>query len=172
VPTPESAPLEPLSPYGAGKAAAESYLRLYERLHRVSTLALRMANVYGPRQDPHGEAGVVAIFAGAAAARRPVTVFGNGRQTRDFVHVRDVAAAFVLAARSTVTGAVNIATGRETSVVALARALGVEVLFGPHRAGEVARSCLDPSAAAHTLGWRPRVALGDGLSGLCEPVAA
>jgi UDP-glucose 4-epimerase len=71
-----------------------------------------------------------------------------------------------------VTGAVNIATGRETSVVALARALGVEVLFGPHRAGEVARSCLDPAAAAHTLGWRPRVGLADGLSGLCEPVAA
>jgi UDP-glucose 4-epimerase len=166
LPTPESAPLEPLTPYGNGKAAAESYLRLYERLYGLPTLALRMANVYGPRQDPHGEAGIVAICAGAAATDTPVTIFGDGLQTRDFVHVGDVAAAFVAATEAGVTGAVNIGTGRETSVAAVADALGVETLYGPHRTGEVARSCLDPAAAADALGWRPRIALADGLSGL------
>jgi UDP-glucose 4-epimerase len=171
LPTPESAPLEPLSPYGAGKAAAESYLRLYERLHGLSTLALRMANVYGPRQDRHGEAGVVAIFAGAATACRPVTIFGDGRQTRDFVHVQDVAAAFVAAAHADVTGALNVASGYETCVAAIAGALGVEVLYGPARRGEVPRSCLDPSAATRTLGWRARIALADGLDALASGVA-
>ena len=100
----ERAPLRPLTPYGAAKAAAEAYLDLYRRLYGLSTLALRMANVYGPRQDPHGESGVVAIFNGAAAERRPVTVHGDGRQTRDYVHVDDVARAFLLAAATAVTG--------------------------------------------------------------------
>ena len=95
LPTPESTPPRPLTPYGAGKAAAETYLALYGRLYGLSTLALRMANVYGPRQDPHGESGVVAIFCGAATERRPVTIHGDGRQTRDYVHVHDVARAFV-----------------------------------------------------------------------------
>jgi UDP-glucose 4-epimerase len=171
LPTPESAPLEPLTPYGAGKAAAESYLRLYARLHGVSTLALRMANVYGPRQDPHGEAGVIAIFAGASAVHRPVTIFGDGRQTRDFVHVHDVAAAFVAAAHAAAGGALNIASGCETSIAAIAGALGLEVLYGPRRAGEVPRSCLDPSAAATTLGWRARIALPDGLDALVSGTA-
>jgi UDP-glucose 4-epimerase len=120
VPTLERAPLRPLTPYGAAKAAAEAYLDLYRRLYGLSTLALRMANVYGPRQDPHGESGVVAIFNGAAAERRPVTVHGDGRQTRDYVHVDDVARAFMLAAATGATGAVNIATGHETSVRQLA----------------------------------------------------
>ena len=164
--------MAPLAPYGVAKAAAELYLELYARRGDLSTLALRMANVYGPRQDPHGEAGVVAIFAGAAAAGRPATVFGDGGQTRDYVHVRDVAAAFVAAGRSQVTGALNVSTGRETSVLAVAEALGVAVEHAPGRPGEIARSCLDPTAANRALGWRARTALADGLQALRAVPAA
>ena len=163
VPTTEASPAEPLSPYGASKAAAESYIALYARLHGVSTLALRMANVYGPRQDPHGEAGVVAIFSAAATAGRPAVVFGDGLQTRDYVHVSDVAAAFVAAGRSTVSGALNISTGRETSVLQVAEALGLPVEHAPRRRGEIERSCLDPAAARRSLGWRARTGLREGL---------
>jgi UDP-glucose 4-epimerase len=172
LPTPEPAPVRPLTPYGASKGAAETYLDLYGRLHGLSTLSLRMANVYGPRQNPHGESGVVAIFSGAAGEGRPVTVFGDGLQTRDYVHVADVAAAFVLAAAAQVTGALNVATGVETSVLELAATLGVEVLHGPERSGEVARSCLDPSAAARALGWRARIPLTAGLGRVQAPLAA
>jgi UDP-glucose 4-epimerase len=172
LPTPELAELRPINPYGASKSAAESYLALYSRLYGLSTLALRMANVYGPRQDPHGESGVVAIFTGAAAEGRPVTIHGDGRQTRDYVHVDDVAAAFLLSTASTATGVLNVATGRETSVRQLAATIGVEVLHGPPRAGEIARSCLDPSAAARGIGWRARTPLSAGLSGLRPPIAA
>src|SRR4051794_32696890 len=105
IPTPEDSPLRPRSPYGAGKGAAETYLELFSRLHGLSTSSLRMANVYGPRQNPHGEAGVIAIFCGAAARGEPVSIFGDGRQTRDFVYVSDVVGAFVAAARSDVQGA-------------------------------------------------------------------
>jgi UDP-glucose 4-epimerase len=131
-----------------------------------------MANVYGPRQNPHGEAGVVAIFCGAAADRRPVTIHGDGRQTRDYVHVRDVAAAFVLATMTEITGVLNIATGRETSVLDVAGALGVEVLHGPCRAGEITRSCLDPTAAQRAIGWRAETGLDAGLDDLRALVAA
>ena len=172
LPTPEAAELRPINPYGASKAAAESYLALYGRLHGLSTLAFRMANVYGPRQDPHGESGVVAIFTGAATEGRAVTIHGDGRQTRDYVHVDDVAAAFLLATASTVTGVLNIATGRETSVLELAAAIGVDVLHGPPRAGEIARSCLDPSAAARAIAWQARTQISAGLTGLRPPVAA
>jgi UDP-glucose 4-epimerase len=172
VPTPEPGPVQPLTPYGASKAAAETYLQLYGRLYGLSTLALRMANVYGPRQNPHGESGVVAIFCGAAAERRAVTIHGDGRQTRDYVHVSDVAAAFVLATATPVTGVLNVATGRETSVMDLAGALGVEVLHGPRRAGEIARSCLDPTAAEQAIGWRAQTALGTALGALRDPVVA
>src|SRR6185503_1780669 len=99
-PTPEATPTAPLSPYGTSKAAAEWYLGQYRRLHGLSTLALRLANVYGPRQDPHGEAGVIAIFSGAASEGRTATIFGDGRQTRDYIYVGDVAAAFAAAGRS------------------------------------------------------------------------
>ena len=163
LPVVESAPIAPLSPYGASKAAAETYLRLFHRLHGLSTLALRMANVYGPRQDPHGEAGVVAIFCGAAADGQPPTIFGDGEQTRDYVFVADVVRAFVTAADGTVEGALNIATGSETSLRELASALGVEPRHAPSRPGEVRRSCLDPEAAAATLGWRACVPLLEGL---------
>ncbi len=125
LPTPEHAPIAPLSPYGASKAAAETYMQLFTRLHGLSTLALRMANVYGPRQDPHGEAGVVAIFTGAAREGRTATIYGDGAQTRDYVHVTDVVAAFVAAGRSPVTGVLNVSTGHETSVAELAQLLGL-----------------------------------------------
>jgi UDP-glucose 4-epimerase len=163
LPTPESAPLAPFSPYGASKAAAELYLGLYERLHGLSTLALRFGNVYGPRQDPHGEAGVIAIFAGAAAEGRTVTVYGDGTQTRDYVYVGDVVAGFLAAADADLTGAVNVGTGLETTVLELVEALGVQAQLAPARAGEVARSCLDVRRAAETLGWSAQVALADGL---------
>jgi UDP-glucose 4-epimerase len=163
LPTPEDAPIAPLSPYGTSKAAAEWYLAQYRRLHGTSTLALRMANVYGPRQDPQGEAGVVSIFSGLAASGSRATIFGDGRQTRDYVFVDDVVDAWLAAAASDVTGALNISTGIETSVRELAEALDLSYDFAPGRVGEIERSCLDPSAAAAELGWRPAVSLANGL---------
>ena len=163
LPTAEDTPPAPLAPYGAGKAAAEAYLALFTRLYGLSTLALRLANVYGPRQSPHGEAGVIAIFCGAAAAGRPVTRFGDGRQTRDFVYVGDVVEAFLAAADADAEGALNVSTGRETSLLELIAELSLETVEGPARIGEVRRSCLDPSAAARELGWRARTSLRDGL---------
>ena len=163
LPTPEDVPAAPISPYGASKAAAESYLALYARLHGLSTVALRFANVYGPRQDPLGEGGVIAIYCHAAASSRQVRVFGDGRQTRDFVYVGDVAAALLAAADREVTGAYNIGTGRETAVLELVERLELEPTFEPERPGEILRSCLDPSAARAALGWEAQVALEDGL---------
>jgi UDP-glucose 4-epimerase len=163
VPVAEDAPIRPLSPYGTSKAAAEWYLGQYARLHGVSALALRMANVYGPRQDPHGEAGVVAIFCGAAVTRRPVTVYGDGRQTRDYVYVGDVVQAWLAAAESDVQGALNVSTGSETTVLEVAAHLGVESELARGRPGEVRRSCLDPTAAAASLGWRAAMPLGEGV---------
>jgi UDP-glucose 4-epimerase len=163
LPTPEDAPAAPISPYGASKAAAETYLALYRRLHGLSTCALRLANVYGPRQDPLGEGGVVAIYCHAAANSRTVRVFGDGRQTRDFVYVGDVAAAFIAASRLDVAGPYNVGTGEETSVLDLAERLGLEPSFEPERPGEVKRSALDPGAARDALAWGAEVPLAEGL---------
>ena len=163
IPTPETAPPRPGSPYAASKAAAESYLELYRELHGLSTLSLRLSNAYGPRQGG-GESGVIAIFCAAAADGRPVTIFGDGGQTRDFLYVADAVEAFVIAGESRVTGCCNIATGTETSVLELARELGLRTRFAPARAGEVRRSCLDPRAAAARLVWRARTPLSDGLT--------
>ena len=151
-------------PYGQGKYAAEGYCELYTRLHGLSTVSLRYGNVYGPRQDVHGEAGVVAIFCGALIEGRRPTVFGDGRQTRDWVDVSDVVRANLMAADSDLTGPVNIGHGRETSVLDLIRALNevsdrgplAEPTFAPERPGEVRRSCLDVSRARRELGWEPR----------------
>jgi UDP-glucose 4-epimerase len=163
LPTSEDAPIAPLSPYGTSKAAAEWYLGQYRRLYGISTLALRMANVYGPRQDPLGEAGVVSIFSGLAASGGRATIFGDGCQTRDYVFIDDVVAAWLAAAASDVTGALNVSTGVETSVRELAEELDLAYDFAPGRAGEIERSCLDPSAAAAELGWRAVVPLDAGL---------
>jgi UDP-glucose 4-epimerase len=163
LPTPEDTPPAPFSPYGASKAAAETYLALFTRLHGLSTMALRFGNVYGPRQDPHGEAGVIAIYAGAKVEGRRAIVYGDGTQTRDYVYVADVVSGFLAAAGSDATGAVNIGTGVETSVLELTQAIGVEADFAPARTGEIARSCLDVSRAAELLGWRAEVTLAEGL---------
>jgi UDP-glucose 4-epimerase len=168
LPTPESAPVAPMSPYGTGKAAAESYCALYTRLHGLSTASLRLANVYGPRQDPRGEAGVVARFCAAKLAGRTATVFGDGRQTRDYVFVGDVVAAFMAAARSSTAGAFNIGTGIETAVLDLAAALELGVVHEPERLGEVTRSCLNPSAAGAELSWSPTTTLTEGLERTLE----
>jgi UDP-glucose 4-epimerase len=171
LPTPEDHPIKPLAPYGQGKYAAEGYCEVYARLHGLSTVSLRYGNVYGPRQDVHGEAGVVAIFCGCLIAGRRPVVFGDGEQTRDWVEVGDVVRANMLAAQSSVTGPVNISWGRETSVLDLIAVLNevadrnapLEPEFAPERPGEVKRSCLEPSRARRELGWEPRVKLRDGL---------
>jgi UDP-glucose 4-epimerase len=170
-PTPEDYPIRPLAPYGQGKYAAEGYCELYTRLHRLPTVSLRYGNVYGPRQDVHGEAGVVAIFCGALIEGRRPTVFGDGRQTRDWVDVSDVARANLMAADSDLTGPINIGHGRETSVLDLIGALNevsdrgplVEPTFATERPGEVRRSCLDVSRARSELGWEPETDLRNGL---------
>jgi UDP-glucose 4-epimerase len=163
IPTPENAALAPQSPYGAAKIAAEYYTALYGRLYGLSVIALRLANVYGPRQGGSGEGGVVARFCRARLDEQRALVFGDGRQTRDYVHVEDVAAAFAAAGAGDATGAVNVGTRMETSVLDLVRMLGLLADFRPARAGEVGRSCLDASAAPRVLGWRPRIALETGL---------
>ncbi|MBV9192895.1 MAG: GDP-mannose 4,6-dehydratase [Solirubrobacterales bacterium] len=171
LPTPEDHPIRPLAPYGQSKLAAEGYCELYTRLHGLSTVSLRYGNVYGPRQDVHGEAGVVAIFCGCLAEGRRPTVYGDGRQTRDWVEVGDVVRANLLAADSEVSGPVNIGHGQETSVLELIDALNrldgrvrlPEPQFAPERAGEVRRSCLDVTRAKQELGWRAETRLDDGL---------
>jgi UDP-glucose 4-epimerase len=164
IPTPENAPERPLAPYGQAKLAAEGYCGLWTRLYGLSTIALRYANVYGPRQDPLGEGGVVAIFCGAVRDGHAATVYGEGRQTRDFTYVGDVVAANLLAAESAVTEPLNVGTGVETSVLELAAALpGLSYEHAPARPGEVERSCLDPARAAERLGWRPATDLAAGL---------
>jgi UDP-glucose 4-epimerase len=164
VPTAEAAPIAPLSPYGTSKAAAEWYLAQYQRLHGISTLALRMANVYGPRQDPHGEAGVIGIFCGVSAEDGRATVYGSGHQTRDYLFVDDAVAAWLAAATADVTGALNVSTGVETAVLDIVAALDLPFDFAPGRDGEIERSCLDPSAAVRLLDWAPLVSLRDGLA--------
>jgi UDP-glucose 4-epimerase len=164
VPTPEDAPARPLSPYGQAKLAAEGYLALVGRLYGVSAIPLRYANVYGPRQDPLGEGGVVAIFCGRLRERRTATVYGDGTQTRDFTYVGDVVDANLRAAESAETEPLNVGTGTETSVLELAAALpGLELEHAAPRAGEVRRSCLDPTGAAERLGWRATTPLAAGL---------
>jgi UDP-glucose 4-epimerase len=171
MPTPETAPIRPLAPYGQGKQAAEGYCELYARLYGLSTISLRYGNVYGPRQDVHGEAGVVAIYCGHLVEGRTPLVFGDGRQTRDWVDVSDVVRANLMAADTDLTGAVNIGHGRETSVLDLLEALSdvsdrgpmAEPKMEPERPGEVRRSCLDVSRAKRELGWEPQVELREGL---------
>ncbi|ACL65351.1 NAD-dependent epimerase/dehydratase [Anaeromyxobacter dehalogenans 2CP-1] len=174
IPTPETHPQAPVSHYGAAKAASELYLGVYRAALGIPVAALRYANVYGPRQDPHGEAGVVAIFCGRLLEGRPCTVYGDGGQTRDYVFVGDVARANLLAAERRHDGPLNVGTGVETDVNALyahlARAAGVDrpAEHAPARPGEQRRSCIDPSLAARAIGWRPEVPLADGLARTLE----
>jgi UDP-glucose 4-epimerase len=170
LPLKESLPQHPLSPYGVSKKAALDYLLAYRELHALEFAALALANVYGPRQDPHGEAGVVAIFAERLLRGEPITIFGDGEQTRDFVFVDDVVDGFVRAATKGGGLVCNIGTGRETSVNTLFREMatqaGVEVEpeFKPLRTGELARNCLDPTRAGIQLGWTPWTELSTGTA--------
>jgi UDP-glucose 4-epimerase len=164
IPTREQAPLAPLSPYGTGKSAAEQYVALYGRVHGISALTLRLANVYGPRQDASGEGGVVARFCRARVDGVPAAVFGDGLQTRDYVYVGDVVEAFRMAGESAATGRLNVGTGAETTVLDLVAALALAPDFRPARPGEVRRSCLDASAARRALGWRARTPLARGIA--------
>ncbi len=171
IPSSEHTPPLPEAAYGQSKLSAEGYLGLYERLYGQSSVTLRYGNVYGPRQDPLGEAGVIAIFCGLLETGGQPTVYGDGRQTRDYVYVADVVDANIAAAQADVHGAINIGTGVETNVlelVAMLRELaGVERFepqFAPARLGELPRSCLDIARARKTLGWAPGVAIRDGLA--------
>ena len=170
LPTPEEHPTQPASPYGITKVAVEMYLRAWGPLVAIRGISLRYANVYGPRQDPEGEAGVVAIFCNRLLTGKAPIINGDGEQTRDYVYVEDVAAANLRALEHPeVVGCVNIGTGIETSVNELYRTLtrvaGLEVAaeHGPAKPGEQRRSCLDPALAKRCLGWTPSVPLGEGL---------
>jgi UDP-glucose 4-epimerase len=159
-----------MSAYGQSKFAAEGYLGLYERLYGISGIALRLGNVYGPRQDPLGEAGVIAIFCGKLKSGERPTIFGDGTQTRDYIYVGDVVAAALAAAESEASEPVNIGTGREASVLELTETLGrlagrddFEPEFAPPRAGEVQQISLDASRAEALLDWAPTKSLEEGL---------
>jgi UDP-glucose 4-epimerase len=170
LPLKESLPHRPLSPYGVSKKAAIDYLVAYRELHSLEFSALALANVYGPRQDPHGEAGVVAIFAERLLRGQPITIFGDGEQTRDFVYVDDVVDAFVRGATKGGGLLCNIGTGRETSVnelfgeMAAQAGVTTEATYQPLRQGELLRSSLDPSRAGIQLGWRSWTELGPGTA--------
>jgi UDP-glucose 4-epimerase len=169
LPIDEGHPVEPMSPYAASKAAAEQYLRVYQSLHGLSFTSLRYANIYGPRQDPSGEAGVIAIFTNKMLAGQQPIVNGPGTDQRDYVYVGDVARANVLALRGADNAAVNIGTGVGTDVNTLFDRLKVltefrgERVHGPPRAGDVPSMRLDPSLAERLLGWQAEVGLDDGL---------
>jgi UDP-glucose 4-epimerase len=169
VPASEGAPTLPESPYGVAKLCAEQYIGLYNRMHGSCHSVLRLANVYGPRQDPAGEAGVVAIFCSRALAGEAPVIYGDGSQTRDYVYVGDVARAFTAAADNARPGTWNIGTGSETSVLELAAAIGEAVgrpvapVFAAARPGELRRSAVAPALAAAELGWRSQTELTDGV---------
>jgi len=189
-PSPESTWAEPLAPYGASKLAGEAYVATWGRLHGIRNVVLRLGNVYGPRQSPHGEAGVVAIFSDKLRLGQVPTVFGDGRQTRDYIYVSDVASAFLLAAESGLaagegSGPVaaplvegegegpwtfNVGWGQERSVLDLLEVLQalapapVEPVFQPLRPGELTHSALDATRLRRTLGWEPQVGLEEGLT--------
>ncbi|HMQ27930.1 MAG TPA: NAD-dependent epimerase/dehydratase family protein [Acidimicrobiales bacterium] len=174
LPVKESHPQHPLSPYGVAKKVVGDYLFAYRALHGLEYTALALANVYGPRQDPHGEAGVVAIFTGKLLDNEPCTIFGTGEQTRDFIYVDDVVDAFVRAGEKGSGLLANVGTGREVSVNELydtmAAAAGVTepALRAPARAGELDRSALDPGRAELHLGWKPWTTLEDGTKAVID----
>jgi UDP-glucose 4-epimerase len=176
-PTTEESPKDPQSPYGTAKLSVEYYMGYYARVHGLDVVALRYSNVYGPRQDPHGEAGVVAIFCNRLLDGTPLTIFGDGKQTRDYVYVGDVARANLLAATRPLPAigaldarAFNIGTSVETDVIELARLLreiagtSVEAKHAPERPGEQRRSAVDVRKAQRVLAWQPKVSLRDGLA--------
>jgi UDP-glucose 4-epimerase len=169
IPTPEDYPTLPVSPYGASKLGAEVYLRTFHAVHGLSYAALRYANVYGPRQDPHGEAGVVAIFARRLLSGEPARINGDGKQTRDFVYVGDIAEANARALTSDAVGSFNVGTGVETDINTIFQLLkrlsgnNQAEVHGPPMPGEQRRSVVDARKIEKVLGWRPRTSLEAGL---------
>ena len=186
LPTPEDTDINSEAPYGQAKYSAEGYCDLWGRLHGLSTVSLRFGNVYGPRQDPLGEAGVVAIFCGKLRDRGQPTVFGDGLQTRDYIYVEEVVEAALIASANEVTGPFNVGTGKESSVLDLVevlrkhgRDMGIigpndpfDPQFAPARAGEVQRSTLDPRKSRDVLGFEARIDLEDGMRRTLEWVVA
>jgi len=178
LPTPEDVPPLPESPYGVAKYCAEQYVGLYNRLHHTRHSVLRLANVYGPRQDPSGEAGVIAVFCRALLTGQPPTIYGDGTQTRDYVYVGDVVRAFLAAAAHPHPGVWNIGTGREVSVLHLVQIISgsagreVRPRFSPPRAGELQRSVLAAGRAARDLGWTAQTGLADGIGAVWRWIEA
>lgn len=186
LPTPEGTEINSEAPYGQAKYSAEGYCDLWGRLHGLSAVSLRFGNVYGPRQDPLGEAGVVAIFCGKLRDRDQPTVFGDGLQTRDYIYVDEVVSAALIASANEATGPFNVGMGKESSVLDLVDVLGrlgremgmispgdrFEPQFAPPRPGEVQRSALDPRKARETLGFEARIELEDGMRRTLEWVVA
>jgi UDP-glucose 4-epimerase len=174
LPVKESHSQHPVSPYGVAKKVVGDYLHAYRELHNLEYTALALANVYGPRQDPHGEAGVVAIFAGRLLAGQPCSIFGDGEQTRDFVFVDDVVDAFARAAGQGSGLVINVGTGIETSVNELYSTMAAEAgvdtpaVHAPARTGELQRNALDPGRAAIHLGWKPWTTLSEGTAAVID----
>jgi UDP-glucose 4-epimerase len=180
IPTPESTPPAPMAGYGTSKFCAEQYCDLYARLHGLNTVTVRLGNVFGPRQDPLGEAGVIAIFCGKLMDGGRPTIYGDGRQTRDYIYVGDVVRGLLAAADNrTHNGAFNIGTGQETSVLDLLEILqqqggrdDFEPQFAEARLGEIERSCLDVTRARTELGWQAETGLAEGMSATLEATRA
>lgn len=173
-PAPEAHPTRPMSPYGLSKLCGEQYLSYFQRVSGLQIVSLRYANVYGPRQDPEGEAGVVAIFIQKMLNNEQAVINGNGRQTRDFVYVDDVVEANLALMGQETQGTYNVGTGIETSVNDLFRLLvqhtssSCREIHGPAKKGEQARSCIDSSKLRHELSWEPKADLSDGLKKTVE----
>lgn len=170
IPTPENTPQRPISPYGVAKKASGDYLHYFSTVQGMDYTILALANIYGPRQDPYGEAGVVAIFGDVLLNGRTPTIFGDGEQTRDFVFVKDVVEAFTMCADAGSGLLANLGTGRETTVNELFRTMASltgftgEPIYADPRAGELRRSALDSKLLAAEIGWQPRASLSEGLS--------
>jgi UDP-glucose 4-epimerase len=180
IPAPEDEAALPMAAYGQSKFCAERYLGWYGRLYDQSNVTLRLGNVYGPRQDPLGEAGVIAIFCGRIRAGTRPTIYGDGTQTRDYVYVGDVVRAQIAAARSGITGEVNVGTGRETTVLDIVEVMkelvpeaadAFEPVFADARLGEIERSCLDVSRAREELGFTAQTSLKDGMRATLDATA-
>lgn len=171
LPVTENAKADPMSPYAVGKIAAELYLTAYAAMYGMESICLALSNVYGPRQNPHGDAGVIALFGSAIAAGRPVTLYGDGTSTRDYVYVDDVVEAFVHAARAPrgTTGLFNIGTGEQTSVTDVHRLVAavfdgsLPPRYAPARTGELPAIALDATKATEALGWEPAIDLAEGI---------